>query len=785
MLRHNLLLTFRSFKRFKSSFIINLIGLSTGLTCTLLIYLWVNDELSVDRFHINDDQLYQVLINRDNSGEIITQEHGPGLLASTLADEMPEVEHAVSYTHAFRKEKDIVSYNEIHINATGDHVGEDFFKMFSYELLHGTKDDVLVDKTSIVISEGLAMKLFGTTDNVIGKIVQLDHQKLLNVSGVFKDVPELSHYKFDFLLSYDAYADDNKWMLSWSNNAPGTYILLKKGTDINAFNEKIKNFVKRKQSDSNVTIFARPFSDSYLYDKYENGVLAGGRIEYVRLFAIIAVFILFIACLNFMNLSTARASRRIKELGIKKALGARRESIAIQFLSEGMLMAALSVFIAIVITVLLLPGFNEITGKQLVLSFQLRTVIGIIIITALTGLVSGSYPAWYLSRFKPVVVLKGTIIGSVGEIWVRRGLVVFQFMSSVILIVSVLVVYKQISFIQTKNLGYDKDNIVSFPREGWAATNLDAFLAKIKTVPGVINASSMMDNFIDGRTSTYEIEWSGKKQDEKIDFQFRVIGPDLFETLKIEMSEGRTFSEKFTEDSTVIVNEAAIKIMGMEDAIGRSVKLWGKNRTIVGVTSDFQFASLYEKVKPLLFIRDRSATSSIMVRIQPGSEVETIIALNEFYAKFNPGLAFDFKFMDQDYQALYHAERRVATLSKYFAGLAILISCMGLYGLVAFIATRRQKEIGIRKILGSTNFSIVGLLSKDFTMMVVIAILIALPASYFIAKEWLDKFQYRIELEWWFFAGAASLTLALTWVVVGLQTIKAAALNPLECVKEE
>ncbi|MEJ1240519.1 ABC transporter permease [Chryseolinea sp. T2] len=785
MLRHNLLFILRSFRRDKSTFIINLIGLSTGIACAFLIYLWVDDELSMDKFHARDQELFQVMVNRQNAGEIITQPHGPGMLAQALKEELPEVEYALSSTQAFRKEKDILSFDDTHVKVIGDYVGSDFFRMFSFNLIEGNKDQVLSDNSSIAISRSTAIKLFGTPDHVLGRQLQLNHNKVFQVSGLFEDVSDRSTYRFDYLLPYDAFAAENQWMLSWNNNAPGNYVVLRKGTDLQVFNDKIRNFVKGKQRDSNVTLFARPFSDGYLYDKYQNGVLIGGRIEYIRLLSAVAIFVLLIACVNFMNLSTAKVSKRVKELGVKKIIGADRLTIVFQSISESVVMATLALGAALILVAGLLPQFNIITGKNLVLSFNLRSALSLLSLTLFTGLISGSYPAWYLSRFNSAAVVKGSKFSNTNGLWIRKGLVVFQFFASVILIVSVIVVYQQISFIQTKHLGYEKDNVITFQREGRSVANLEEFLSELKVVPGVINASSMMENFVDGKTSTYEVDWAGKDPNEKIDFQFRVVGFDLIETLKIDLSEGRTFSSTFNEDSTVIVNETAVKLMGMKDPLHQSVRLFGKQRTIIGVTKDFQFASLYEEVKPLFFIVDRGATSTIMARIQSGTEEQTIRKLNDFYSTANPGYAFDFKFLDEDYQALYQSEKRVTMLSRYFAGLAMLISCLGLSGLVAFTADQRLREIGIRKILGSSIVGIIKLLSVDFTRTVMVAIILALPVSYFISRHWLNEFRYRISLEWWFFAGTGMFCLLITWMIIAVQMIKVARVNPLKCVNTE
>ena len=790
MFRHNLLLIYRTFQRFKTTFFINLIGLSTGLACALLIYLWVNDELSVDKFHEKDSQLYQVIEHIKNTESIGTTPHTAGLLAEVLKEEIPEVEYAVS--GRLLRENKILSVRDKNIKAIGLFASQNFFSMFSYDLIQGDKDQVLTDKSSIVISEELAMNLFNTSENVIGKVVEFQHDKQYMVSGVFKGTPPNSSIQFDFVLSFEEFKEINPNVLDWTYNSTAVYVVLREGSNIAAFNDKIADFVKSRTGDSLRTLSTRPYSDAYLYGNYENGVQVGGRIEYVRLFSIIAIFILLIACINFMNLSTAKASRRLKEVGIKKTLGASRKALIFQYLGESMMMTFLALTIAIFLVVLFLPHFNQITGKQLVLSFDATLILSVLGITLFTGLIAGSYPALYLSGFNPTTILKGKLNTSLGEVWIRKGLVIFQFTLSIILIVGVLVVYQQIEYVQTKNLGYDKDNVLYFEIEGRVAENrsaghLEAFLSEVRNIPGIVSVSSIGQSIVGSGLNTFSIDhWEGKKTDERIVFEMRPVTYDMIETLGIEMVAGRTFLRNFSaEDSKIIFNEAAIEAMGLEDPIGKVITIQGTNLEIIGVTKNFHFASLHEEVNSLFFVLRPSWTHKIMAKIEAGRERETIEQLQQFYQEYNPGFPFAYQFLDEAYQAQYVAEQRVSILSRYFAGFAILISCLGLFGLAAFTAERRLKEIGIRKILGSSNFGIVRLLSGDFTKMVLMAIIIALPVSYFIAKNWLDNFAYRIDLEWWFFIGAGLIALLIAWFTVGLQTVKAARVNPTQCLKDE
>lgn len=784
MIRHHLTLLYRNFLRSKGYFIINLSGLTTGLACTLLIYLWVHDELRIDKFHLKEDRLFQVMEHQQYADHIMTTTSTPGLLAETLKEEMPEVEYAATLTWVNTY---TLSVGETNIKADGLHVGPDFFNIFSYPLVDGNPDDVLKDKYAIVITPELAIRLFGTSTNVVGKTVELQHEKQFHVTGLFRKVPS-SSWQFDFVLSFEELKAEQEWLRSWGSNGPSTHIVLHEGSDWKALSEKISDFVKKRNEQSNVTLFLKPFSERYLYGRYKDGKPAGGRIEYVRLFSIIALFILIIACINFMNLSTARASRRAKEVGIRKSVGAQRQSLIMQYLSESVATSLLSFVLACLIVWLFLPQFNSITSKQIVIQFDdPNLLLWFTGIALATGLLAGSYPALFLSGFKPAAVLKGEVKGSWGELWARKGLVVFQFFLSVILIVSVLVIYKQIEFVQSKNLGYKKDNLIRFPIEGKVRTSLETFLTEVKRIPGVVNAASIGHQLLGRNNNTSGLQWEGKHPDDLILFENIRVSHDLLETLGVEIVEGRSFSREFVSDtSAIIFNEAGIRAMNLENPIGKHIKLWEKHDLeIIGVVKDFHFQSLHDVVNPLFFVMNSRNTWNVMVRIEGGKEKETLAELGKFYATFNPGFTFEYTFQDQDYARMYAAEQRVATLSGYFAGFAILISCLGLFGLATFTAERRLKEIGIRKALGSSSANIVVLLSTDFTKMVIISIALGLPVSYWLLGEWLQRFAFHVELEPWYFVAAGLISLNIAWLTVASQAIRASAVNPVECLRDE
>ncbi|WP_106791550.1 ABC transporter permease [Aquimarina sp. Aq78] len=783
MLRHNLILFLRNIKKYKSTFLINTIGLSSGLACVLLIYLWVNDELKVDKFHDKDSRLYQVMVNNEQLNEINTWNGTPANLPKALNEEVPEIEIAVGGTDPDWSMGFDLSVEDKKLKAIGKFAGNEYFKLFSYDLIDGQIDNALSENNSIVISESLAQKLFNTTEDVIGKTIDwksLNIESPATITAIFSDPPTNSTDQFDFILPFGLY----KYVYGegWENPNSVTYVLLKEGTDLESVNAKLAGFMKTKVTDTKTSLFLAKYSDNYLFGRYENGRQSGGRIDYVRLFSIIALFILAIACINFMNLSTAKASRRIKEIGIKKAIGAAKNTLIVQYLGESVLLSFLSLFVAILIVILFLPQFNQLTGKQILLRYDTSHVMIALGIAFFTGIVSGSYPSLYLSKFKPATILKGKLNRSISEFWIRKGLVVFQFTLSVILIASVLVVYKQMQFVHNKNLGYEKDNILLFDREGKTVEGLDTFLLEVKNIPGIINASAITNDILNA--PGVDFKWAGQTSENN--FSRFIVHYDFIETLGVELKEGRSFSRDFSDkESQIVLNETAVDIMGFKEPIGKKAKVWGKDVQIVGVVNDFHYKSLYEKVGPMFFHLDSSYLTNIVVKIKAGKEKETIAKLEHFYSQFNPGYVLEYKFLDQSYQKLYESENKVAVLSRYFAGIAILISCLGLLGLAAFTAEKKRKEISVRKVLGQSSTQVMLLLSKEFAKLVLVAILIALPVAYVLTSNWLSSFAYKIPLHFWYFASAGLIVMLIAMLTVGIQAIQAANKNPIHALREE
>ncbi len=790
MIKNYIKIAFRNLKKDKQFTLLNVVGLSAGIACTLLIYLWVHDELSYDKFFANGDRIYQVMEHRGVAETVGLSDESSGLVSEVLKIQAPEVLYAAPVAPADWFQKFTISSGEKNIKAVGEYVGKDYFNIFSFKMLHGERGKVLDVKNSIVISDELASKLFGTTENIIGKDIRFQHDTDFFVSGVFEKLPSHSSQQFDFVLSFDYLASipAQSWVKTWNNSGPHNYVLLKQGTDINAFNKKIADVVTKGGGDTTRKLFAMNFPGIYLHDTFIHGSRVSGRDEYVNLFSVIAIFILVIACINFMNLSTAKASGRMKEVGIKKVVGAGRSQLIFQFLLESMLMALFTTLFAVGLAWLLLPQFNYLTGKDIHMHFDTSLVVTLIGIALFTGLVSGSYPALYLSRFNPLAILKGKLKSSIPELIARKGLVVFQFTISVMLIVAVLVVYQQIQFIQSTTPGYIKENVIRFDSEGKMQGKEDVFANDLKNIPGVVNASFTQHNIVGRNYATSGFTWDGNAADKNVYFEGFFGGYNFVETMGMQMVAGRTFSKSFAADANkIILNEAAVKAMHLKDPVGKTIKGGNSLIQIVGVVKDFHFESLHEAVKPA-FIALAEGTSpwyKMMVRIKGDHQKETIAQIQRLYETYNPGFPFTYNFLDEAYQKQYETETRVSLLSEYFSVLAILISCLGLFGLVAFTAQKRQKEIGIRKVVGASVNGIAFMLTKDFLKLVGIAVFIAFPLSWYLMNQWLHSFAYRISLRPIVFLIAIASVILITVLTVSFQAIKAALVNPVKSLRSE
>ena len=589
----------------------------------------------------------------------------------------------------------------------------------------------------------------------------------------------------DVLLDNDPYAS------SWGGGYASTYLVLNEGTAAHVFSEKINQYVNQKNGASNsISFFLQPFSSKHLYGNYENGVQVAGRIIYVRLFALLAFFILLIACINFMNLSTAKATLKLKEIGVKKTFGAERGALIIQFLGESIMMVFMATVLAFGLVYLGLPQMNAITDKSLDLVLQGQDILTIMGIVLGTGLLAGVYPAIYLSGFKPLSVLKGKLNKATGALWLRKGLVTFQFALSLMFLLGLIIVNKQISFIQNKNLGYNRNNVISFlwkgelydqwnglGEEGNSNQSFETFMAELRRIPGVAYASNMGGDILDEVYGQSGVDWEGKKEGDAGFFKSPVIGYDLIETLGIELKEGRTFSEAYDDDySKVILNEKAVAMMGLDDPLNTKIRVNSGADQVIGVVSNFHYGSLHQAIQPLIFRFDPHGRN-ILIKMNAGAERNTLAEIKKLHQKILPGFEFDYQFMDEEYAQLYASENRVAVLSKYLAAIAIIISCLGLLGLVAFSAERRAKEISIRRVLGASFLGILGLLSKDYAKLIFLSIFVATPLTYLLAINWLNGFVEHIELHWAYFILSACVLLLIAGITICLQSLKVARGN--------
>jgi ABC-type antimicrobial peptide transport system permease subunit len=764
-------------------FVINLIGLTTALACCLLIYLWIVDEMTVDKYLDKNKPLYQVLEHTTTPNGIQTTKQTPQALEERITEEFPEVETATVATPVNWFPKFVLSVNESVVKAQGKFSGKDFFNTFNYELVNGVPGDALTSPNAIVISQSLAGKLFKDPATAMGKTIdwKIPGMKGITiVTGVFKDVPSTSSEKFDLVLSFDILRSKLNLDMKTFDYGPSTFLKLREDTDVESFNEKLSSFIKRKDpAQANRKLFITKYSDQFLYGSYENGVQSGGRISYVQLFGLIAIFVLTIACINFMNLATAKATSDLKGVGVRKIVGAKRSTLIGQFLTESLAMSFLSLGFAVVIVLLLLEPFSLLTGKNLQLHIHL--LFPFATVAALTGLIAGIYPSLYLSWFNPLAFLKGRITSSTSELTLRKGLVVFQFVVSTVFIVGVAVVYKQVEFIQNKNLGFDKENIIVFDPGPGNMSSVDGLITELQNTPGVENASSMWGNLITGFNNE-NVQWEGSQ----IPFASMNVNYDFMETMGFKITEGRTFSRDFgSDENAIILNKKAVDALGIKDPLNSVINFQGQHLKIIGITENFHFQSLYSVVMPLVirFQKDRSWT--IVARISRGMEKETLSRIEKVYSKHNDGLAFEYHFLDHDFQQHYAAERRIAILSKYFASLAIIISALGLFGLASFTAERKRKEIGIRKVLGANISDIVILLTVDFFLLVLIALFIGSPLGYWLSNTWLSNFAYHIDLNPMYFILSGAVAVVIVCMSVGAQAFRASQANPLESLKQE
>ncbi|WP_152268413.1 ABC transporter permease [Agriterribacter humi] len=771
---------------------INISGLALGITCSLLIMLWVQDERSIDGFHANSSRLYQVYERQHYDGKVEAGYSTQGLLADELKRVIPEIQYASGLEYAAAPGALSTFEVETRINKmSGFFAGADFFSMFSFPLLEGKPESALNTPEGIAISRKMAELFFGSPEKAIGQAIRYENKDELQVTAVFENTPSNSSMQFDFLRSWKAFVKENAWVNNWGNTSPSTYVQLSAGADPLKVKARIKDFVynyRQKEKGFVVELDLQSYPEKYLHSSFKNGKIDGGRIEYVRLFTLVAAFILLIACINFMNLATARSAKRSKEVGVRKVIGASRYALIGQFTGEAMLLTCISVLIAVILVALLLPAFNTLTGKQLYVPitkpFFWTSLAGLLLVT---GLVAGSYPAFFLSSLKPVKVLKGSLTFSWSAIFFRKALVVFQFALSIVFIVGMIVIYKQMNYVQTINLGYDRENLVYIPIEGDLVKNYAQFKEEAGKIPGILSISKMRNSPTVIEHHTSSIGWPGKDPNLTVSFSDGVVGYDFVKTMKLELKDGRDFSRDFgTDSASFLLNETAAAKMGYKDPVGQPVSWGNRPGKIIGVLKDFHFNSIHQSIEPLILRLDENwGWGTILVRAGAGKTKATITGLEKIGKSLNPKFPFTYQFSDLEYMKLYKSEQVVSKLSNYFAFLAVFISCLGLLGLAMFTAEQRTKEIGVRKVLGASVPNIIALLSSYFIKLVLVAILIASPIAWYAMNRWLQGFAYKIDIIWWIFALAGLLTIGVALLTVGYQSIKAAVANPVKSLRTE
>ena len=802
MLRHYLITALRNTSRNKAFSAINVTGLALGMTCFLLIFLWVADERTIDNFHEHNEDLYvlyQTIHSQDGViGSYQLQEYGSlehnyyADIDVHLKDKFPEVLYATQYATSYELpwgRSLTLQYGDDKHKLNGGTAGIDFFKMFNYPLLAGSAENALKEVNTIAISEKVSGLFFNSPEEAIGQILRYDNGLDLKVTAVFKETDNRSTLQFDYLISWKNTVLDQ---ILLSEGQYETYVQLKPGSNPELFAAKIKDFQNEQfdYTDGYRCDFGiQPFGERYLVSNFENGKPTSGRIEYINIFSGVAAFILLIACINFMNLATAKSLKRAKEVGVRKVVGSSRSYLIGQFLGESLILAFMALALSLVIIFLLLPYFNNFSGKNMTLPLDEGSYwLFLIGLTVVAGLASGSYPALFLSSLRPVRVLKGITRFGRSASWFRKGLAIFQFSLSILLLIGTLVVSRQTHYVQNKHLGYDRENVIYVKIEGDMNNRYQVYKERLLSMPGIamVDRSSEAPHNMGFEMST-PFKWEGQQEGQFIGFRPTSVGFDFLEMMDLEVVEGRGFNKDIvTDTSAFMVNETALKQMGMTDPLGKWISAWDKKGKIIGIVKDYHIASLHEPIKPLILdVKEGLYFGIIMIKTQPGKTVEALKSLETATAEINPDYPLDYQFMDQEYAKLYESEAIISKISNVFAALAVIISCLGLLGLAMFSAEQKVKEIGIRKVLGASVNQIISLFSREFIQLVLLSFIIASPLAWYLMKEWLNGFAYSIPLAWWFFALTGLAALGIAMLTVSVQTLKAATSNPVKSLRTE
>lgn len=788
MIKSYFKIAWRNLWKNKGFSFINITGLAIGMCGAILIFTWIQNELSFDQFHSNKDSLYKVWnrTSKQADGKIYTWDVTSSPVAPAMQQEFPEVK---ATTRVYWPNDRLFNYADKSIVATGLDVDKQFLTMFTFPMIYGSNEHALDDVKGIVLTASLAKKIFGNND-AVNKVVKLDNKDLYKVTGVIADPPGNTQFQFDYLVSLAP--NIGKFAAHvWANGSYNTYIQLKPGTNIDQFNQKIKNIMPKHDPTLKWDVFLHPASKWHLYSRFENGKAAGGVIETVRLMFIIAALILLIACINFMNLSTAQSEKRGKEVGVRKVIGANRSSLIKQFLSESILISLIAGVIALILVQLLLPEFNSITEKTLVINYGSPHLwLGGFGFILLTGLLAGSYPAFFLSSFRPVKVLKGAFKGKTKAFNPRKILVVTQFTIAIVLIIATVIIYKQINYVQNRDIGYVRNNLVQHPTSGDIRKNFELIKNELISRGVAVSVSkTSLPVTIDGSQSS-GYTWGNANPDQKnVSFSNFATTGDFVKTFGFKLILGRDvdLKEYPSDSSAVVINEASAKVFGFKDPIGQNIKIGTASLKIVGVIKDFIISSPYQPVGPMLIYGSNHWFYNTMTfRLNDHNPVSKNLQIAEgIFKKYNPAYPFQYKFVDQEYAQKFKDEMRTGTLATIFAVLTILISCLGLFGLAAYMAENRSKEIGIRKVLGASVMSIMQLLTKEFVTLVIIAIVIASPIGWWLMNKWLQDYSYRINISWLVFACSGLAAILIAIITVSFQAGKAAIAKPVNSIKAE
>jgi putative ABC transport system permease protein len=784
MFKSYLKIAWRNIWRNKAFSITNLSGLTIGMTCTMLILLWVQDELNWDKFHPDHQNIYQLMVNRDFNGEVNTDKSVPFPLAEELKRNFPQVKNATTDNYG----SDIIlKYNETIIKRKALNVSQEYNDVFQWKVVKGSAARALANPEDIILTASTARSLFGDADP-LGKVVRIDNHSDYTVSAVVEDVPSNSSIQFNALLPFNPSSDFVKQASTdWVNCFSQSFIKLQPGTDVTALNKQISVLANSRGEKKNFVYFLHPMDKWRLYSDFKHGVNTGGMISYVKLFTVIAIIILLIACVNFMNLSTAKSEKRAKEVGIRKTLGSERKQLLLQFYSESMIFSFIAFLLSVGAVFLLLPLFNSMINKELHLDIldPLFLLLAFILIVV-TGLVAGSYPALYLSSFNPVKVLKGTFLAGKNASIPRKVLVILQFSISVLLISSTILVYQQIQHVKGRDLGYNPNNLISIPSSDNANKNAEVIrneLIQTGLVSAVTRTSSPVTDIWN---YTPAPNWKGKPQNADLIMSAMRSDIDFGKTVGARTNQGRDFMNTPGDTSVMLLNKEAVSIMQLKEPIGMEMQYGNRKYTVVGITDNIVMTSPYAPVKPMMVLLDRRGSAFFLVRLKDGVQPQQALShIETIFKKYNPQYPFDFSFVDQQFNQKFVTEDLIGKLTNLFAGLAIFICCMGLSGLTAFTIEKRFKEIGIRKVLGASIRQLLFLISKEFLYLVLLAALISIPVTWWLLHNWLESYEYRVTISIWLFAWSCAGVLLLTMVIVWLNSLRAALANPVNSLRSE